>query len=806
LNFINESTPDSELTSWRWNFGDGSPTSTEKNPLHIFPYAGTFTVSLTVNRGAQQNIAQKQITVYAGSLNPEFTASAVTGLAPLTVNFANSTANVTSWTWTISSSTGSSSGYTYVSGNANAQNIGVRFDFAGTYIVKLSISNGINTRTSEKSIVVTSSSTPVVDFTWQGPVYENNPVFFKNLTRYACSGIPSNRWTFSDFLGGTSNASSPLYNFSTAGTYAVSLCITDDCGQVNLCKTKLVKVLKPVNNLIPFFLVDNPTIKKGQTIKFFDRTQPPSDIKWWTWWFEQPKDLTSENPVQDNQSVLFLSPQPEGVSHTYNTSGTYKVRLYVGTGLTSGNYPVPSDAGVYYEQLVFVNETPEPVPGFTKQENQTVVVNGGAAGVKMIDLVQSENRYAVLKDQNGVNGAMPKSIINIYTKFAEDDWRLSGGYQTPTSGSLANSMIKDIALKKNNLMMRMDNGRYQMMTGTTTPIQLPLLSGVAFADSPQFDVYENEAVIVQNELAGRYLYLLTKTGATWGSAILAKYKISDGGFTGKVFIDQFAIIVQEGSDINIYERLNGNWDFSTKKTIRSKSLEPFRDFSYSENAIIVAGRSSSCPSLNVPIAYIYERPANGWVDNLDPTADLLLDVDSDISESTKICLDNVVPTSFTPNFVNISGNYAVVKVNLVNGANLVTRAYVYKKFDGFWRNTNDTYKLNNGERGLPTVTSNTDLVNGFSNATPGGKVEVYSYKNYCLLPPFDQTSNSISGIQQEVTRGIIRLGGAGGVVINSGAKITYVATGITLRPGFTAKEGSTAKFKAVATCDDLYFR
>lgn len=44
--FIDLSTGD--LTDWLWDFGDGSPTSSEQNPFHIFPEPGTYYVCLTV--------------------------------------------------------------------------------------------------------------------------------------------------------------------------------------------------------------------------------------------------------------------------------------------------------------------------------------------------------------------------------------------------------------------------------------------------------------------------------------------------------------------------------------------------------------------------------------------------------------------------------------------------------------------------------------------------------------------------------------------------------------------------------------
>ena len=34
--------------SWTWDFGDGTPTSTQRNPSHVFQVGGTFPVTLTV--------------------------------------------------------------------------------------------------------------------------------------------------------------------------------------------------------------------------------------------------------------------------------------------------------------------------------------------------------------------------------------------------------------------------------------------------------------------------------------------------------------------------------------------------------------------------------------------------------------------------------------------------------------------------------------------------------------------------------------------------------------------------------------
>ncbi len=45
VNFENLSLPESGITSWEWNFGDGQ-TSTDENPIHIYSVPGTYSVTL----------------------------------------------------------------------------------------------------------------------------------------------------------------------------------------------------------------------------------------------------------------------------------------------------------------------------------------------------------------------------------------------------------------------------------------------------------------------------------------------------------------------------------------------------------------------------------------------------------------------------------------------------------------------------------------------------------------------------------------------------------------------------------------
>lgn len=56
-----------EPSGWEWSFGDGSANSTEPDPLHRFPSAGTFIVTLTVTDGAQYASMSQAVEVAGGS-------------------------------------------------------------------------------------------------------------------------------------------------------------------------------------------------------------------------------------------------------------------------------------------------------------------------------------------------------------------------------------------------------------------------------------------------------------------------------------------------------------------------------------------------------------------------------------------------------------------------------------------------------------------------------------------------------------------------------------------------------------------
>ncbi len=228
--FTNTST--GNITSYAWAFGDGT-TSTAANPVKVYSAAGTYTVSLTVTGpgGSNTQTRTNYITVTtAGAPVAQFTATPTSGLAPLTVNFTNtSTGSITSYAWAFGDGTTSTA--------ANPVKV---YSAAGTYTVSLTVTGpgGSNTQTRTNYITVTTAGAPVAQFTatttW-GTARLTVP-----FTNTSTGNITSYAWNFGD--GTTSTAANPTKVYSVPGTYTVRLTVTGPGGSNTQIRNDYIKV------------------------------------------------------------------------------------------------------------------------------------------------------------------------------------------------------------------------------------------------------------------------------------------------------------------------------------------------------------------------------------------------------------------------------------------------------------------------------------------------------------------------------------------------------------------------------------
>jgi PKD repeat protein len=357
-------------TSWLWQFGDGT-NSTDQHPLKIYATAGNYTVSLTATNAAGSDSETKTdyIIVSGIPIPPvaSFTGIPQTGNAPLSVHFTDlSTGNPTQWLWQFGDGT-----------NSTEQNPQKIYTTPGTYSVSLNATNaaGSNSTTRDNYITVTGGSAPpVADFAGI-PRNGTAPltVQFTDLS----TGFPSSWfWEFGD--GTNSTKQNPQKTYTTAGTYTVSLNVSNAEGSSSVGKEQYIIVTKTPSPPVANF-TGTPTVGIGQlTVRFTDlSTDNPTS---WLWEFGDGTNSTEQHPEK-----------------TYTTVGAYTVSLNVSNAEGSSQHTKQS----------YINVIAVPTPG-----NYTFTTQWGSRGSADGQFVYPEG---LAMDHNGVLSVVDQGNNRIQT-------------------------------------------------------------------------------------------------------------------------------------------------------------------------------------------------------------------------------------------------------------------------------------------------------------------------------------------------------------------------------------------------------
>ncbi|HRF64106.1 MAG TPA: PKD domain-containing protein [Candidatus Competibacter sp.] len=216
------------ITSRVWDLGDGT-TSTAQSVAKTYNSAGNYTVTLTVGNSGGTTTATKTISVTTSTATApvaSFSATPTSGTAPLLVTLSDtSTGTVSIRTWDLGDGT-----------TSTAQSVAKTYNSAGSYTVKLTVSNSGGSTTTSKTISATAS-TPTANFTASptsgaAPL----PVTFSNSSTNAVSYS----WNFGD--GTTDTGQNPSHTYANAGTYTVTLTATGSSGTTPSTKTQTITV------------------------------------------------------------------------------------------------------------------------------------------------------------------------------------------------------------------------------------------------------------------------------------------------------------------------------------------------------------------------------------------------------------------------------------------------------------------------------------------------------------------------------------------------------------------------------------
>lgn len=207
--------PDSNLSSWSWNFGDtgsSSNTSGDRNSHHTYSSAGDYTVTLTVSTNFScTKTLQKLVTIYQSPV-AAFNHSAL--CEDNGVTFSDAGSSNQAWSWQIGSSFYSTKNPVHT------------FSNPGNYNVSLSVT-GINNCVGSTSQTVTIPNKLNVDFTTLRSCV-NQETEFTDITDDTADPITQVNWSFGGL--GTSAASPAIVTFLETGTVNVTLTVNTQSG------------------------------------------------------------------------------------------------------------------------------------------------------------------------------------------------------------------------------------------------------------------------------------------------------------------------------------------------------------------------------------------------------------------------------------------------------------------------------------------------------------------------------------------------------------------------------------------------
>jgi serine protease len=165
---------------------------------------------------------------YGGGVQANFVGNPTSGCVPLTVSFTDqSTGDITSWSWTFGDG-----------GTSTAQSPSHQYASAGNYTVSLSVTGPGGSDTETKTNYITARTVPVANFSGSPTSgYAPLTVVFTDQS----SGSPTSwSWNFGD--AGTSTSQNPSHQYTTAGTYTVTLTASNSCGSDLETKTNYITV------------------------------------------------------------------------------------------------------------------------------------------------------------------------------------------------------------------------------------------------------------------------------------------------------------------------------------------------------------------------------------------------------------------------------------------------------------------------------------------------------------------------------------------------------------------------------------
>jgi PKD repeat protein len=291
------------LTAWSWDFGNGAG-STDANPSHTFPTSGSHSVTLEVTDDAGGTDAVTRTVTVEPAPNIQPTAafdapSCTSGVAcRFTDRSGDEDGTLSAWSWDFGDG-----------GSSTQQNPSRTFADAGTYSVILEVTDnagGTDAVTRTVTVEARVNAQPSAAFTSPSCTV-GVACQFTDGSSDEDGTVDAWSWDFGD--GGSSTQQNPSRTFAEAGTFSVTLSVTDDAGGTDAV-TRTVTVEA---NIPPTAAFTAPECTAEAACQFTDgSSDDDGTLSAWSWDFG------------DGGSSIQQSP-----SRTYTAPGSYDVTLEV---------------------------------------------------------------------------------------------------------------------------------------------------------------------------------------------------------------------------------------------------------------------------------------------------------------------------------------------------------------------------------------------------------------------------------------------------------------------------------------------
>ncbi len=293
LRFTDQSLVPSGTPTYTWDFGDGSIQGTGNAPTHLYAFPGSYTVTMTVTINGCSD-SRAHFVTQAPRAVPSFTAQ--TSCNNKQAQFTN--------TSTLSFGSFGSDWHFGDGSTSGQKNPSHLYSLSGSIDVTLVITTDLGCADSVTN-TITLVEAPTADFALSNAC-SNEDVVLNNLSTAPANTGNTYAWLINNSV--QSNATSPQFTFGSSGSYPIKLVVQNSNG----CSDSVLRYVKIDTKPIAGFVANS--VCDGEEVRFSNNTKNIGAGVAYVWDF-------------DNGSFT----QALDTAFTYNTAGSYNVRLFVTT-------------------------------------------------------------------------------------------------------------------------------------------------------------------------------------------------------------------------------------------------------------------------------------------------------------------------------------------------------------------------------------------------------------------------------------------------------------------------------------------